>query len=101
MATEEDWTLWNRGDIGLSPSSWETIQMNKAPKHYTKMVDQNIGSSRKKKRKHTQLCGAPIRSNSNKRCLTSLDLKARAGGLGDGWQVSGRSTGSLDWLPSK
>ena len=30
------WTLWNRGDIGLSPASRETTQANKPPKHYTK-----------------------------------------------------------------
>ena len=30
------WTLWNRGDIGLSPASRETTQTNKPPKHYAK-----------------------------------------------------------------
>ena len=29
------WTLWNRGDIGLSPASREITQTNKPPKHYT------------------------------------------------------------------
>ena len=48
------WTLWNRGDIGLSPASRETTQANKPPKHHTKIGGQNISSSLKKKRKHTQ-----------------------------------------------
>ena len=48
------WTLWNRGDIGLSPARRETTQMNKPPKHYTKTGGQNISSSLKKERKHTQ-----------------------------------------------
>ena len=50
-------TLWNRGDIGLSPASRETAQTNKPPKHYTK----NISSSLKKKIKHTQWVRDPIR----------------------------------------
>ena len=33
--------------------------------------------------------------------LTSFDLKAEVIRLGDGWQVSGRSTDSLDCVPSK
>ena len=33
------WTLYNRGDIGLSPASWETA--NKPPKHYTKTGTHN------------------------------------------------------------
>ena len=44
---------------------------------------------------------APIRVKSKKRRLTSLDLKAKVVSYGDGWQVSGRSTDSLDFLPSK
>ena len=31
------WTFRNWGDIGLSSASRETTQMNKPPKHYTKM----------------------------------------------------------------
>ena len=31
------WTFQNWGDIGLFPASRETTQMNKPPKHYTKM----------------------------------------------------------------
>ena len=50
----------NMGDIGLSPASRETTQTSKQPKHYTKTWGQNI-SSLKKKRKHTELVGAPIR----------------------------------------
>ena len=37
-------------------------------------------------------------SKSNKRLPTSLDLKAMVVRLGDCWQVSGRSTDSLDCL---
>ena len=40
----------------------------------------------------------PHGSKSNKRHLTSLDLKAKVTRLGDGWQVSSRSTDSLDCL---
>ena len=43
----------------------------------------------------------PWGSKSNKRHLTSLDLKAKVVRLGDGWQVSSRSTASLDCLLSK
>ena len=46
--------LQNRGDIGLSLASWETTQTNKVSKCYTKKGDQNISSSLKKKRNHTQ-----------------------------------------------
>ena len=38
---------------------------------------------------------------SNKRHLTSLDLKAKVVRLGDGWQVSGRSIATLECLLSK
>ena len=55
------WTLWNWGDIGLSPASRETAQTNNPLKHYTKTGSQNISSSLKKKRKHTQWVRAPIR----------------------------------------
>ena len=55
------WTLSNRGDIGLSLASRETAQTNKPLKHYTKTGGQNISSSLKKKRKHTQWVRAPIR----------------------------------------
>ena len=85
------WTLWNRDDIGLSPASRETTQTNKPPIHYTMSRGQNISCSLKKKRKHTQWVRAPIRSKSNKRRLTSLDL------IPCEW----RSTDSLDCLPSK
>ena len=95
------WTLFNRSDIGLSPASRETSQTNKPPKYCTMTRGQTISSSLKKKRKHTQWVRAPIRSKSNKRRLTSLDLKANEVRLGDGWQVSDRSTESLDCLPSK
>ena len=37
----------------------------------------------------------------NKRRLISLDLKAKVVGFGDGWQVSGGSTDSMYYLPSK
>ena len=43
----------------------------------------------------------PYRSKSNKRCPTSLDLKAKMVRLGDGWQVSGRLTAFLDCFLSK
>ena len=51
----------NRGDIGLSPASRETTETNKPPIHYIKMGGQNISSSFKKERKHTQWVRAPIR----------------------------------------
>ena len=38
----------------------------------------------------------PLGSKSNKRRLTSLDLKAKVVKPGDGWQVSGRSTDYQD-----
>ena len=43
----------------------------------------------------------PKGSKSNKRRLTSLDMRAKLVRLGDEWQVSGRSTDSLDCLLSK
>ena len=43
----------------------------------------------------------PWGSKSNKKRLTSLDLKAKEVSLGDGWQVSGRSTDPLECSPSK
>ena len=55
----------------------------------------------KKFRKHTQWVSAIIRVKSNKRRLASLDLKAKVVKLGDGWQVSGRSTDTLKCLLSK
>ena len=39
--------------------------------------------------------------NFYKRLLTSLDLKEKVVNVGEGWQVSGRSTDSLDFLLSK
>ena len=87
------WTFWNWGNIGLSPAWQEPTEINKTPKHYTMMGGHNISSSLKKKRKHTQWVSA---SKSNKRHLTSLDLKAKVVRLGDGWHVSGRSIASLD-----
>ena len=55
------WTLWNRGDIGVSPASRETTETNKPPKHYTKTRGQNIHCSLKKKSKHTQWVRDTIR----------------------------------------
>ena len=42
-------------------SNRETTQTNKPPKHYTKTGGQNISSSLKKERKHTQWVRAHIR----------------------------------------
>ena len=55
------YTLWNWGDIDLSPASREITQPNKPPKHYTKTGGHNISSSLKKKRKHTLWVSATIR----------------------------------------
>ena len=43
----------------------------------------------------------PSGSMSNKRCLTSLDLKAKVVRLWDGWKVSDRLTACVDYLLSK
>ena len=43
----------------------------------------------------------PQESRSSSSRFTSRDLKAKVGRLGDGWQVDGRSIGSLDCFPSK
>ena len=64
----------------------------------TRLAGQNI-SSLKKMMKHTPWVSSTTRVQSNKRRLTSLDLKAKVGWLGDGVQVSCRSTDSQDcWL---
>ena len=95
------WTYTNWGDIALYPASWETTQTNKPRKQYTKMWGLNISSSLNRKIKHSQWIRAPLGSKSNKRHLTSLELKARVVSLGNRWQVSYRSSDSLDCLPSK
>ena len=107
------WTFWNWGDIGLSPASKKSIQTKKLHKHWSETGFQNISTSLEKKR---MPCSSllprenipngsvsPYRSKSNKvkRRRTSHDLKAEGARLGDGWQVGGRSTGSLDYVLSK
>ena len=56
------WTLWKRGGICLSPASLEISQTNKSQKNTTlRRRGENISSSLKKRRKHTQCVRAPIR----------------------------------------
>ena len=98
LATEED-----GGPFGIGVTLACLHQAGKLPRRTScqKMGNYNISSSLKKKRKHIQWVSATIRVKSNKRRLSSLDLNAKVVRLGDGWQVSSRSTASLDWLLSK
>ena len=66
----------------------------KSPKPHPELGNQNINSFLQKK-SNIPNCQCHRRSKSNKRSRTSHDPNTKVVTLGDGWQVSGRSTDSL------
>ena len=95
MAIEEDGGPFTIG-VTLAVSSKQGNYPDKeAVEIPTETGSQNISRSLQKERKHTKRVSATIR-----RRLTSLDLKAKVIKLRDGWQVTSRSTDSLDCLLS-
>ena len=90
------WTFQNLCDIGLFPASKEITETNKPRKHYTKAAA-ITSAVLLRNRENIRNGLVPLWGyKSKKRCVTSLDLKAKVIRLEDGWQVSGRSTDSLD-----
>ena len=90
----------NSGDIGLAPASRETTQTNKATKHYAKTGSQNINSLLRKKETYPMGHSLHKGQSQIKRRLAAIYLNQKVVSLGDGWQVSGRLTDSLQ-MPSK
>ena len=84
-------------DIGLSSESKEIIQAKNLLKQYTETGHENINNYLQKKIGNKSNGSVPPKeSKSNKRCLTSHDLKALVEKLGDEYKVSSRSMDSLE-----
>ena len=89
------------GDISHSPANRKATQTKEPPKYHSETRGQSLTRLLQKKRKHTQWVSATLGIQIQQEPLASRDLKAKVVRLGDGWQVDGRFTGSLDCYTSK
>ena len=96
------WTLWNRGDISHSPAKKENY-----PNELESEIPQRdygpepqLSSSKKEEAYPMGQCHHKNPDPARNR-FTFRDLKAKVVRLGDGWQVDGRSIGSLDCFQLK
>ena len=104
-------TLWNNGDIGLSPASWETTQTNKPPKHYAKTGARtsavlvrtrgNIPNGSEPHKGPSLTKDAWPHSTWRKMWQVSWRLVLKELKENVTSKVSCRATDSLDYLPSK
>ena len=81
------WTFRNWGDIGLSPPRWKNSQTNKPQKHNTKTWAITSAVHLRKGGNIPKGSVPPYGSKSNKRRLTSLDLKAKETETDGKWEA--------------